>query len=75
MKHKTRKWLSVLVLLIWLPAYIVVALYVVSLFERPSFLLELAIYVSLGIAWALSFRKIFKGIGREDPGNEGPDAV
>lgn len=69
MKYKTRKWLSLLVLLVWLPVYIVVALYVVGLFERPSFLLELAIYVGLGIAWALPFRKIFKGVGKEDPDN------
>jgi len=66
-KHKTRKWLSLFVLLIWLPAYIVIALYIVGLFERPSFLLELAIYVGLGIAWALPFRKIFRGVGKEDP--------
>lgn len=67
MKHKTRKWLSLLVLLVWLPAYIVISLYVVSLFDRPSFLLELTVYVVLGIAWALPFRWLFKGIGREDP--------
>lgn len=67
MKHKTRKWLSLFVLLVWLPAYIIIALYVVGLFERPSFLLELAIYVGLGVAWALPFRRIFKGVGKEDP--------
>ena len=72
MKHKTRKWLSLLVLLLWLPAYIVIALYVVGLFDRPSFLLELTIYVVLGIAWALPFRGLFKGVGREDP--DGPGA-
>lgn len=72
MKHKTRKWLSLVVLLLWLPIYIVVALYTVSLFERPPFWLELTIYVVLGIAWALPFRGIFKGVGREDP--DQPDA-
>ncbi|MEM7056207.1 MAG: DUF2842 domain-containing protein [Pseudomonadota bacterium] len=75
MKHRTRKWLSLVLLLLWLPAYIAMSLYVVSLFERPSFLLELAIYVLLGIAWALPFRKIFKGVGREDPENPGPGAT
>ena len=69
MKYRTRRWLSLLVLLIWLPAYIVISLYVVSLFERPSFLLELTIYVVLGIAWALPFRKVFRGVGKEDPEN------
>lgn len=71
MKHKTRKWLSLLVLLVWLPAYIVIALYVVDRVEDPPFWLELAIYVVLGILWALPFKWLFKGIGQEDPDNPG----
>jgi len=44
-----------------------VALFVVSLFERPPFLLELAIYIVLGFLWMIPFRFVFLGIGKPDP--------
>ncbi len=67
LSYKTRKRLSLLILLIGLPAYIVVAVKVVSLFDRPPLWLELAVYVGLGFLWALPFRRIFTGIGQPDP--------
>jgi hypothetical protein len=42
-------------------------MYLISLFDRPPFLLELLIYIALGILWALPFRKLFRGVGRPDP--------
>lgn len=69
--YKTRRRLSLLILLIGLPLYIVVAVNVVGLFDRPSILLELAIYVGLGILWALPFKAVFKGVGQADP--DAPD--
>lgn len=65
--YKTRKRLSLLILLVGLPIYIIVAVKVVSLFERPSILVELVVYVALGVVWALPFKFIFKGIGQTDP--------
>lgn len=70
LSHKTRKRLSLVLLLVWLPLYIVGALWTVSLFERPSMLLELGIYVGLGLIWALPFRAVFRGVGREAPPEE-----
>ncbi|MBZ0127576.1 MAG: DUF2842 domain-containing protein [Rhodobacteraceae bacterium] len=67
MSYKARRRWSLVILLIGLPLYIIVALNVVALFSRPPFLLELAIYIVLGIAWALPFRFIFRGIGQPDP--------
>jgi hypothetical protein len=67
LSYKTRRRLSLLILLVGLPLYIVVALYVVSLFDRPSILVELMVYVTLGILWALPFKAVFKGIGQADP--------
>lgn len=64
---KTRRRLSLVILLVGLPLYIAAALYTISLFERPSIWLELAIYVGLGLLWALPFRAVFRGVGREDP--------
>ncbi len=67
LSYKNRRRLSVLVLLIGLPLYVVVALNVVALFDRPPFLLELLIYVVLGVVWALPLKSLFKGIGQPDP--------
>ena len=61
-----RRW-SLVILLVGLPLYIVAAVNVVALFDRPSFLVELAVYVALGFLWALPFRFIFRGIGQADP--------
>ena len=67
LSHKARKRLSLLILLLGLPAYVVVAITIVNLFDRPPIWLEFVIYVALGIVWALPFRAIFRGIGRHDP--------
>lgn len=61
-----RRW-ALVILLVGLPLYVVAAVTLVGLLERPSVLVELAIYVALGFAWALPFRFIFRGIGQADP--------
>ena len=65
--YKTRKRLSLLILFVGLPVYIVVAVNVVEMFGRPGLLAELAIWVGLGIVWALPLKAIFRGIGQADP--------
>ncbi|MBI1171874.1 DUF2842 domain-containing protein [bacterium] len=70
LKYKTRRRLALLVLCVGLPAYIVAAVTLVDLIERPSMLLELAIYVGLGFLWILPLRPIFLGIGQPDPDAE-----
>ena len=67
LSYKARRRWSLVILLIGLPLYIVAAVTVVNLFDRPHILLELAIYVGLGIIWALPFRAVFKGVGKPDP--------
>ncbi len=67
MTYKARKFWSAVVLVVGLPLYIVVAVTVVGLFDRPPIWLEFAIYLVLGILWALPFRKLFRGIGKPDP--------
>jgi len=64
--YKTRKRLSLLILIFGLPAYIASAWWLMSLFERPSIWVEFAIYVGLGILWALPFKAVFKGVGQAD---------
>lgn len=67
MSYRARKALAIVVLVIALPLYIAAALWVVSIFERPPFLLELAVYVGLGVLWAVPLRRLFLGLGRPDP--------
>jgi hypothetical protein len=64
-----RRW-ALVILLVGLPLYIVAAVTLVGLVERPGWLAELAIYVGLGVLWALPFRFVFRGVARPDP--EGP---
>jgi len=68
MTFRTRKRLAILVLAIGVPAYIVVAVTLVGLIERPAFAVELGIYIGLGILWALPLRRLFLGVGRDEDG-------
>lgn len=68
--YKTRRRLSLLVLVVGLPLYIAAAVWLVSLFERPPLWLELLVYVALGFAWMLPLRAVFRGVGQADP-NQG----
>lgn len=72
--YKARKRWALIVLLVGLPVYIVAAVNIVDLFERPSFLVELTIYVGLGIIWAMPLRSLFRGIAQQDPNASVPDA-
>ncbi|MFN4128640.1 MAG: DUF2842 domain-containing protein [Paracoccaceae bacterium] len=65
--YKARRRLSLLVLLIGLPAYVVVAVSLVNWIDRPSIMVELGIYVGLGLIWILPLRPIFLGVGQPDP--------
>ena len=67
LRYKTRKRLALLILIVGVPLYIMAAVSLVALFERPSILVELMIYIGLGIIWAIPLKFIFKGIGQPDP--------
>jgi hypothetical protein len=67
LKYKTRRRLALLVLLVGLPLYIGLALYIISLFDRPSIWVEFAVYVGLGFLWMLPLRSVFLGVGQADP--------
>ena len=71
--YKARRRWALVILLIGLPLYVVAAVTLVGLIERPSVLAELAIYLGLGFAWALPFRFVFRGIGQADPETEKTD--
>jgi uncharacterized protein (DUF983 family) len=65
--YKARRRWSLVILLIGLPLYVVAAVNVIELFDRPPFWVELAVYVILGFLWAMPFKFVFKGVGKEDP--------
>lgn len=74
LSYKSRRRWSLILLGVGLPAYIALAWWLTSLLpERPPVLLELAIYVALGIVWALPFRFVFLGVGRADPDAPEPE--
>lgn len=74
LSYKSRRRLSLVLLLVWLPLYIVVAVTILAFMPTPPKWLELVIYIVLGILWALPFKAVFKGIGREDPDNRETDS-
>ena len=70
MRYKTKRRLSLLVLVLGVPAYIVAAVSLIGLFERPAFWVELLVYVGLGVLWIIPLRPIFLGVGQPDPDAE-----
>ena len=71
---KARRRLSILVLAVWLPVYVILAVNVVAWLGRPPVWLELLVYVGLGVVWVLPFRRLFLGVGRPDPEADDGDA-
>lgn len=67
LSYKARRRWALVILLIGMPAYVVVAVTIVNMLERPSILVELLVYVVLGFLWILPFKFIFKGVGQPDP--------
>ena len=62
---KLKKRLSLLILLVGLPVYIILSITVLNLLDRPPIIIELGIYLILGILWALPFKYIFRGVGKD----------
>ena len=77
LSYKARRRLSLLVLVVGLPLYIVACVTVMNWLGRPPILVELLVYVVLGVLWAFPLRAVFRGIGQADPDaprqDSGPD--
>ncbi len=76
LSHRARRRWSLAILLVGLPVYAAAAVSLIAVFDRPGIVAELLIYLALGIVWALPFRFVFRGVGRDAPdeqgGGEGP---
>jgi hypothetical protein len=75
LSHRNRKRLAILVLLVAMPVWVVAAVTVIGWFERPSILVELAVYVGLGILWVLPLKRLFRGVAQPDPAAPPPPGV
>ncbi|MBV1868020.1 MAG: DUF2842 domain-containing protein [Marinosulfonomonas sp.] len=71
LSFKSRRRWSLFLLLIGLPLYIMVAVTIMNMVGRAPILIELLIYMVLGVIWVLPFKAVFKGIGQGDP--DAPD--
>lgn len=67
LSYRTRKLLSLLILIVGLPLYIAAVWGIMGVLERPPIWLELLIYIGLGFLWALPFKAVFTGVGKPDP--------
>lgn len=71
LSYRSRKRLALLILVVGMPLYVVVAVNLVdwanARYGRLPILAELAVFIGLGLLWALPFRRIFRGIGQPDP--------
>jgi len=67
LSYKARRRLSLLVLIVGLPAYVVVAVTILSTMDRLPHWLELPIYIFLGVAWAFPLKFVFLGVGKAVP--------
>lgn len=71
LSYRARRIWTYVILLLGMPAYVVVAVTLMDMARerlgRPVWWLEVLIFVGLGLLWALPFRAVFRGVGREDP--------
>ena len=64
MSYKLKRRLSLFILIVGLPLYVILIVNLISSFDRPNFLVELLIYLFSGIVWALPLRSVFRGVGQ-----------
>ena len=66
MSYKLKRRLSLFILVVGLPIYVIIIVNLISSFDRPNFLVELLIYLLSGIVWALPLRSVFRGVGQAE---------
>ena len=67
MNYKTKRKLSLLILLVGLPLYAASVVTVMALFVNLPNFLELFMYVFFGIIWVFPLKFVFRGVGQSDP--------
>ncbi|MEE9387577.1 MAG: DUF2842 domain-containing protein [Paracoccaceae bacterium] len=67
LSYKSRRRWSLVILVVGLPIYILVASLVGTWLAPTNILLQLLVYIVLGVIWILPFKPVFTGIGKPDP--------
>lgn len=67
LSYKARKRLSLFVLLVVMPAYVVLAVSLMNTIQRLPMWAEVPTYILLGFGWIVPFRRVFVGVGQPDP--------
>jgi hypothetical protein len=74
LSYKARRRWSLVVLLVFMPLYIVIAAAIMSRAGTWFIdmgviggILQFIIYVVLGVAWIFPFKSVFMGVGQADP--------
>ncbi|MDZ4095569.1 MAG: DUF2842 domain-containing protein [Paracoccaceae bacterium] len=73
LSYRARRRLSLLILVVGLPLYIVLAVSVMTAIQRLPFWLEVPVYLVLGFVWIIPFRAVFRGVGQVDPEAQKPE--
>ena len=66
MSYKLKRRLSLLILVVGLPVYIILIVNFISSFERPNFVVELLIYLLSGVVWTFPLKSVFRGVGQAE---------
>ena len=66
MSYKLKRRLSLFILIVGLPLYVILIVNLISSFDRQNFLVELLIYLLSGIVWAIPLRSVFRGVGQAE---------
>ncbi|MDT2075547.1 MAG: DUF2842 domain-containing protein [Planktomarina sp.] len=67
LSYKARKRWSLIILVIGLPLYAGLVVNFIAILPALPKVLELIMYVFLGIAWIIPLKYVFQGIGQADP--------
>lgn len=69
MRHRVKKRLSLLILLVVLPLYVIVSSSVMMRLDLPKWA-EILAYIVLGIIWVVPLKHVFLGVGQAPPEGE-----
>lgn len=67
MGYKARKRWALFILVVGMPAYVVLAVSLMGQIQRLPIWAEVPAYLVLGFAWILPFKRVFLGVGQDDP--------
>ena len=67
LSYKSKRRWALVILVLGLPVYIFLAVALMVWLGRPPFVVELLVYILLGILWALPLKFVFQGVGQADP--------